>query len=55
MTTRIARMKALKASWEVARPGYEKAAALKAYEAAQAANAVKTEKTAAAFIAKSIS
>lgn len=54
MTTRVMRMKALKASWEEAQPGHEKAAALKAYVTAQKTNAVKMEKAAAAFVAKSI-
>ena len=54
MITRVTRMKALKASWEEARPGHEKAAAFKAYVAAQKSNAVKMEKAAAAFVAKSV-
>jgi hypothetical protein len=50
--TRVAHMKALRIAWESARPGYQKVAALKSYEAAQKSNANRMEKTAASFLSK---
>jgi hypothetical protein len=47
-------MKALKLSWESARPGYQKVAALKAYEAAQKSNVDKMGKAATRFLARLI-
>jgi hypothetical protein len=54
MITRVAHMEALRLSWESARPGYQKVAALKTYEAAQKSNVDKMEKTATRFLAKLI-
>ena len=50
MTTRAKHMKALKAAWEGAPPGPRKKAALKNYEAAQRANATKSDMQARRYL-----
>jgi hypothetical protein len=50
MTTRVEHMKALKAAWEEAQAGPRREAALENYEAAQKANATRSDMQARRYL-----